>query len=392
MKDVLRPSAEPNSRRTNGTHLLSFGISIDTPDITQRIVAAFSGIPLAHVIVFASPSIDFPQLIGDLHASFKCPVAGCTSAGEISEDGFVEEHVLVVGLPSRWFAARTVLIDNLSTRDFGQLNDMLIQNRMALTATNPGKPNGFSFLMVDALSRCADQLLAAISPGIRGFPLFGGSVGDGLRFQEAAVAYKGRTYENAATLTFVVTTCDVHVFSANHMAPGETRMVVTQADPADGIVRRINDEPAAIEYARLIGKDPLQLDDITLAENPLTLRAGETFDIQAIQRVTKDGHLVFSSTIEEGTVLSVAQSQDIATHMDAELTQIINGYGTADFLVCDCVGRRIEAQKTQSSRQLNEVVKKHGVRGFSACGQQIGPLHMTHTLTGVALFPPERGT
>ena len=392
MKDVLRPSAEPNSRCTNGTHLLSFGISIDTPDITQRIVAAFSGISLAHVIVFASPSIDFPQLIGDLHASFKCPVAGCTSAGEISEDGFVEEHVLVVGLPSRWFAARTVLIDNLSTRDFGQLNDMLIQNRMALTATNPGKPNGFSFLMVDALSRCADQLLAAISPGIRGFPLFGGSVGDGLRFQEAAVAYEGRTYENAATLTFVVTTCDVHVFSANHMAPGETRMVVTHADPADGIVRRINDEPAAIEYARLIGKDPLQLDDITLAENPLTLRAGETFDIQAIQRVTKDGHLVFSSTIEEGTVLSVAQSQDIATHMDAELTQIINGYGTADFLVCDCVGRRIEAQKTQSSRKLNEVVKKHGVRGFSACGQQIGPLHMTHTLTGVALFPPERGT
>ncbi|MEO1749939.1 MAG: FIST N-terminal domain-containing protein, partial [Pseudomonadota bacterium] len=86
MKDVLRPSAEPNSRFTNGTHLLSFGISIDTPDITQRIVAAFSGTPLAHVIVFASPSIDFPQLIGDLHASFKCPVAGCTSAGEISED------------------------------------------------------------------------------------------------------------------------------------------------------------------------------------------------------------------------------------------------------------------------------------------------------------------
>lgn len=389
MKDVLRPSAGSSSRFVNGTHLLTFGISADTPDLSTQIVDAFSDIPLAHLIVFASPSVDFASLVDELHREFKCPVVGCTSAGEIAQEGYVADHVVVVGLPSRWFAARTVLIETLSNTNFSQLNDMLIQNRLSLTATNPRKRNGFSFLMVDGLSRCEDQLVAAISPGIFGFPLFGGSAGDGLRFQKAAVAFEGRVYDDAATLTFVVTNCDVRVFSVNHMLPSDTRMVVTQAAPAERIVCRINDEPAAIEYARLIGKDPHQLDELTFAENPVTVRVGDAFHVRAIQRVNADGHLVFFSAIEEGMVLCVAQPQDMAAHLDAELSDVTNGHGTAEILACDCILRRIEAQKSQSRHKVNEIFRKHGVSGFSTYGEQIGPLHVNHTLTGVALFPPD---
>ena len=46
-------------------------------------------------------------------------------------------------------------------------------------------------------------------------------------------------------------------------------MAVTGADPARRIVRSINDEPAAPEYARLLGKDPAQLSPFTFAAHPV---------------------------------------------------------------------------------------------------------------------------
>ncbi|MEL7211091.1 MAG: FIST N-terminal domain-containing protein [Pseudomonadota bacterium] len=392
MDDALRPMGERACGPVDGKHLISFSEPIDAPDYMDRIVAALSDAPLAHVIVFASPEADFANLIATLHAHLACPVVGCTSAGEIAEDGFVEGHVVVVGLPKRWFAARSVLIENLSGTDLSTLNDMLIQNRLALTTSNPRKTNGFSFLMVDGLSRCEDQLVSAISPGLFGFPLFGGSAGDGLKFQKSAVAFEGKIYEDAATLTFVVTNCGVRVFSVNHMMPGQTRMVVTKAEPGERIVCSINDEPAAAEYARLIGKDPNQLDEFIFAGNPVTVRVGDEFHVRAIQRVNEDGHLVFFSAIDEGMVLSVAHAEDIAEHLDAELSDVIKGHEAADILACDCILRRIEAQRSQKRHQTNTVLRKHGVVGFSTYGEQIGPLHVNHTLTGVALFPPASGS
>ena len=392
MKDELRPSAGSRLNSVGGTQLLSVGLDARTPHLAQEVEDAFAGTSLAHVIVFASPSTSFADLIASLHARFKCPIVGCTSAGEITEEGYVEESVVVIGLPKRFFAARSVLIEDLSTTNFEDLNDKLIQNRLALTTTNPRKANGFSFLMVDGLSRREDQLVAAISPGIFGFPLFGGSAGDGLRFQQAAVAFEGKIYDDAATLTFVVTNCDVRVFSVNHMVPGDMRMVVTKASPAERIVCEINDEPAAIEYARLIGKDPNQLDEFTFAENPVTVRVGDDFHVRAIHRVNEDGHLVFFSAIDEGMVLCVAQAQDMAMHLDSELTGLVNGSTGVDILACDCILRRIEAQRSQARHKVNHVFAKHGVHGFSTYGEQIGPLHVNHTLTGVALFPPDAGS
>ncbi|MEM9584357.1 MAG: FIST N-terminal domain-containing protein [Pseudomonadota bacterium] len=388
MDDALQPVGESAFNPVGGKHLVAFSEPIDRQGYIHRILDRLSQDSFAHVIVFASPEADFQQLIATLHENLGCPVVGCTSAGEISEVGFVDGHIVVIGLPRQWFAARSVLIENLSKTDFHALNDTLIQNRMALTTSNPRKTNGFSFLMVDGLSRCEDQLVSTISPGLFGFPLFGGSAGDGLKFQKSAVAYEGKIYDDAATLTFVVTNCEVHVFSVNHMMPGQTRMVVTKAEPNERIVCEINDEPAAVEYARLIGKDANQLDEFTFAENPVTVRVGDQFHVRAIQRVDEDGNLVFFSAIDEGMVLSVAQAANIAEHLDAELTALVNGQASADIIACDCILRRIEAQKSQRIYETNTVLKKHGVVGFSTYGEQIGPLHVNHTLTGVALFPP----
>lgn len=392
MEHALRHGLVGENLRDGDSLLVSVEVPMNDDDCARKIEDSFHGVELAHLLVFVSPDADFPKLMRQLQRRFSCPVVGCTSAGEIGQQGYIEGHIVAVGLPKAWFAAKSVLIENLDRIDLASVNDRLIQNRFALSMSNQGKPNGFSFLMVDGLSRREDELVNAIAPSLAGYPLFGGSAGDGLRFKHSAVSFEGQIYENAATLTYVATNCDVKVFSTNHMVPSEKRMVVTSAEPHSRIVRGINDEPAAVEYARLIGKDPNQLDEMTFAENPVIVRLGDVYHVRAIQRVNEDGHLVFFSAIDEGMVLTVAHAQDMADHLDRELAEMTAGHVRPSILGCDCVLRRIEAQKSQTRHRVNEVFRKHGVVGFSTYGEQIGPLHVNHTLTGVALFPPADGT
>ncbi|MEM9341762.1 MAG: FIST N-terminal domain-containing protein [Pseudomonadota bacterium] len=365
--------------------------SVHDPDCAARILEQLSGVGLAHVVVFAGAEGPFQTLMQELHDALRCTVVGCTTAGELGSDGYVNDTVLAVGFPSSLFSARTCLIENLDGADLKIEVEKLVQDRIAVQAANPTMKGGFSFMMVDGLSRCEDALVSAVSPHLAGFPLFGGSAGDGLRFQHSYVGVNGKVYRNAATLTFVVTNCLTRVFSINHMSPTDTRMVVTEADPKERVVKSINAEPAAAEYARLIGKDPGQLDELIFAANPVTVCIGGQYHVRAIQRVNAQGHLVFFSAIDEGMVLTVAEAGDMAADLDAKVSEIVNGYPAPSILGCDCVLRRIEAQRGQQTHKVNAALRKHGIVGFSTYGEQIGTLHVNHTMTGVAIFPMDAG-
>ena len=87
-------------------------------------------------------------------------------------------------------------------------------------------------------------------------------------------------------------------------------------------------------------------------------------------------------------MLTVAKPQQIARHLDRKLTALTAHGQPAAILGCDCILRRIEAEQMQVSRDVSDVLVAHRVVGFSTYGEQIGPLHVNHTMTGVAIYPP----
>ena len=357
----------------------------------QQLIDALGGQRLAHVLVFASARSDFQRLMKTLHEALFCPVVGCTTAGEIGRQGYVDDKVIAVLADDKRMDHITLLGNLGQVEDLTPHIDRLSRDRIALSLANPKMKPGFAFMMVDGLCRFEDELVNALSPALGDFALFGGSAGDGLKFERAYVGYGGKVHRNAATITMVVTHCRTQVFSINLMAPTTTRMVVTEADPARRIVRRINAEPAAEEYARLIGKAPGQLDEMIFAAHPVTVGVGSQHHVRAIQRVTPEGELVFFSAIDEGMVLTVAQPRDMAGDLDDKLTKLVNGYARPSIIGCDCVLRRIEAERGQMTSRVNEAIRKHSIVGFSTYGEQIGTLHVNHTMTGVAVFPPDPG-
>ena len=355
-------------------------------DPAERIAGRLAGCGLAHVAVFASPEADLAALCARLSARLGAPVSGCTTAGEIGERGYVEGNIVAIGFPSARFAARSLLIEGLGEIDAGALARRVAAERVALAAGEAARTDGFALLMVDGLARREDSLVAALAPGLGTMPLVGGSAGDGARFERTLVALDGSCREDAAVLTLIRTDLRVEAFSIAHVRPTQTRMVVTCADPASRLVRRINGAPAAAELARLIGLPPGPPGEFDFAGHPTVVRIGSRTHVRSISRATPEGHLSFFSAIDEGLVLTLARPGDIVSHLGAALARLTEGRPVAGIIGCDCILRRIEAEQRQATREVSEILARHRVRGFSTYGEQMGAMHLNNTMTGVALF------
>lgn len=345
--------------------------------------------PFALIIVFVSPQADLTALAQELGQCFgDTPVIGCTTAGEITTEGYDEDMIVAAALPAQFFRATPLLIPDLARFEAQAVIGDLIRARAALARTCPDWSHEFAFLMVDGLSTKEDALTSALASGLGPMPLFGGSAADGTRFLETFVLHGGQLLRNAAVLAVVRTQCPVRVFKFDHFRPTETRMVVTSADPARRIVHRINAEPAAREYARLLGKDPAQLNPFTFAAHPVVVRIGGRHHVRSIRQVEDNGDLVFYSAIDEGLVLTLAEPLDMVAHLASEFDSLAASEPPLAILACDCVLRRMEAQEKQLSTQLSAILRHNRVTGFSTYGEQFNAMHVNQTLTGVAFYAP----
>lgn len=360
------------------------------PDAVEALAQALGQGPFALVILFISPRADMAQLSARLGGVFAdTPVMGCTTAGEIGSSGYTEGQIVAVALPSAHFAAEALLVPDLDDLNPQALISQLIRVRQGLIRARPDWQHEFAFLLVDGLSIREDELTGALASGLGPVPLFGGSAGDGTRFKETFVLYRGRALRNAAVLAMLRSDCRVKVFSLDHLVPTDRRMVVTEADPRSRTVRRINAEPAAREYARLLGKDPAQLTTFTFAAHPVVVRIGGKHHVRAIQQVAENGDLVFFSAIDEGLVLTLAEPRDMVAHLEGELGVLAKGGAPDAIIACDCILRRMEAMEKQRTGAVSALLQQHRVLGFSTYGEQLNSMHVNQTMTGVAIYPPE---
>ncbi|MBF9036704.1 GfdT protein [Rhodobacterales bacterium HKCCE2091] len=345
--------------------------------------------PFALVALFVSPEGDFPAICQEARARFPgAEIVACTTAGEIGAKGYLEGAVAAIGLPASHFAAQTLAIEALDRIDSEDLIHRLVRSRTALAGLAPSWSEEFAFLAIDGLSVREDTTVSAISAGLGPVPLFGGSAGDGARFEATYVSLNGKVMRDAAVLALIRTDCQVEVFSLNHLQPADTRMVVTGADPARRIVRELNAEPAAREYARVLGKNAEDLDTFTFAAHPVVVRLGETHHVRAIQRVLDSGEMVFFSAIDEGIVLRLAAPDDLVDHLGRELDRMTGGRDPAALWICDCILRRVEAEQKQRVHEMSRLLASRRAVGFSTYGEQIGSMHVNQTMTGVAIYPP----
>lgn len=356
----------------------------------DQVRRALDGVPCGLLAIFASPVTDLARLGPLAQAQFpQTPLIGCTTAGEITSDGYAEQTIIVVAFRASHVVAETVPIIGLDKAEVAHAAQEAVRRRAHLAALEPDWTWEFSFLLIDGMSLREDQVVSALRLGLGGMPFFGGSAGDGLDFRHTYVFADGAFREDAAVLAVCRSRCPVQVVKFDHFAATDIKMVVTEAIPGRRIVREINAEPAAREYARLVGVDPEALSPFVFSSHPVVVNVGGQHHVRAIQRVEDNGDLVFFSAIDEGLVLTLAQATDITDHMRTALKSVGRG-GPPDAIIgCECLFRRLIAEQTQQTRVISRLLADNRVVGFNTYGEQSGSVHVNQTFTGMAIYPPE---
>src|SRR5690554_161119 len=351
---------------------------------------------LGCVLFFCFVEYDLTRLGPALKMAFPgIRVVGCTSAGEITSEGYGRGCISALGFDARYFAIDCALISELerfTLQDAQQVIDGLLSTcRDARLA--PVKGNTFAITLLDGLSSREELVLATLNAALGTIPQFGGSAGDDERLADTHVFFDGHFHSAAATVVLVNTPLDFRVFSTHHMRDQADKLVVTRACPESRTVFELNAEPAADVYARSVGVPVEQLDRRVFALQPLGVRVGGNYFVRSIQRVNPDGSLTFYCAVETGIVMTVMEPGSLLDSVRAQIEASERVVGKPLVtLACDCFLRRLEAELTGQLDDVTGFLRQHKVVGFNTYGEQFNGMHINQTFTGVVIGQPEFST
>lgn len=363
--------------------------SRDPETVARELHAQLDQPSPALVLFYCAADFDLPRLATALEACFPGTLlVGCTTAGEITPAGYLSGCVTGVSFGQSDFRVHARRFDGL--RDFSVVAGEAFADALVSKAFAGGHGDltqAFCMLLIDGLSFQEEGFVSAVSRGLGGIPLFGGSAGDGTRFEQTWVYHDGAFRRDVAVAVLFQTARPFRVFKTQHFVAGDEKMVVTRADPPRRIVTEINGEPAGREYARLVGlADVQELSPLIFAANPVVVRVGGTHYLRSIQRVNPDQSLSFFCSLDEGIVLTVARAVDMIENLEAAFGEVRDAIGPPDVVLgCDCILRHIETDRTNTKTAIGRIMADNRVIGFSTYGEQFGAMHINQTFTGVAI-------
>lgn len=314
-------------------------------------------------------------------------VFGCTTAGQITPRGYEDDALLAIAFQRRHFRVASILFEPISPVSIADVVSQT-ERLVAQFRPTPGRER-LALVFADGLSKQEDILMAALEVGLKDIPVFGGSAGDGLRFERTEVLRNGEFHSNAALLLLLETDLAFSGLGFDHFQPTDKRMVVTRAVPEERLVLEINGSPAAEEYARLVEVPVSELSPTIFAENPVLVRNRNLYHVRAIQQIQGKHGLTFLSAIDDGLLLTLGRGKEIIRTLDAGLA-VRDKDEAPDFILgFDCYLRKLEIERKGLDGEASEQFRQHRVIGFNTYGEQHLGVHVNQTFVGVAFFRPK---
>ena len=371
-----------------GEILTGSSAHLETKNAVREVVSRIRQPDMALVLFFVSPDYDLDQVARSFEAALPdTHVVGCTTAGEITPAGYAEGTITAISFPASNFAAKCALIENVREIGIARCSDMA-RDLVAGFERRDGW-HMLALQFTDGLSLREDALIAALDSGLSPVPLFGGSAGDGLCFENTFVFHGGRFHADAAILILLQTDFEFSDLTFDHFTPTDKKMVVTGANPENRLVTEINGAPAAEEYARIIGQPVEKLGPFLFATYPTLVRAGGKYHVRSIQSVEDGTSLKFLSAIDVGLVLTIGNALEIECEMRSAFSELkIAGRKPALVLGFDCILRKIEIVTLGKKDAISDMLSTNNVVGFSTYGEQHNGMHVNQTFVGVAFFEP----
>lgn len=362
--------------------------SHDPQQVAQELRQALMHPDLGFVLFFVSAEYALEPLGEALNVAFgETPLAGCTTAGEITPGGYERGCIVAMGFDCHHFGVAATLIDELDSvtlEDAQRRVDGLVQEARRRFRGSDGET--FALTLLDGLSASEEQVLSILDAALGGIPSFGGSAGDDNHLAHTHVFAGECFHSDAAVVVLITTHHPFEVFSAHHLVSRGEKLVVTQADASARRVVELNALPAAEEYARLVGLPVAALNEGVFARHPLAVKLGEAWFVRSIQSVNADGSLSFYCAVETGIVLTAMQAVSQLDALDETMAGLEARLGRPGLIIgCDCFLRRLELESLGLIEEGSRRLAAARVIGFNTYGEQHHGMHVNQTFTGVAI-------
>jgi hypothetical protein len=339
------------------------------------------------VLVFASPRYDARTLASALRDAFACPVVGCTTAGELSSEGYSTGSLVGVSI-----AGTAIRVHPVGLRDLEHFGP----ERAATVATGlrarlsfaedfaPGRM--FGVLLIDGLTMREEMVTAMLYEVFGGIQLAGGSAGDEFQFRRTGVLFDGAFHHDAAVFLLFETYLPFSVFKVQNFRPTDRKLVITESEPRFRLVTEINAGSAVDEYAKAVGVETSAFSPQVFATRPLMLSLGGSYYLRSIQQVNADGSMTFYCAIDDGLVLTVAEEVDVVNELENALDDLREQIQRPSLVLAfDCVLRRHSVFRPGVRERIESLFQGLDMVGFSTYGEQYNAIHINHTLVGVAI-------
>lgn len=360
----------------------------DLDAAVDEALAQIAATPLRFLLAFLPAHLDAAAVAAKLEAALDgVPAFGCTTAGQITQAGYDDATLLLLGFPKAYFRCASLLLEDL-TPDRAMIFGAAAQRLAQSFGRTPGW-NRLALFFSDGLCKQEDLMVSTLDAALGSVPIFGGSAGDAMTFEQTRVLHGGQAHQGSAVMLLIETSLAFQGLAFDHFQPGEAQLIITEADPDERLVYEINGAPAAPEYARLVGRPVAELGHDVFAEHPMLLRQGAKHYARAISGVTDAQALSFLAAIDDGLILTLGEARGPIEALGSGLDVQAESGRPPDFILgFDCFLRRLEFEQKQMRGVVSEILSAHNVLGFNTFGEQQSGLHMNHTFVGVAFFDP----
>jgi hypothetical protein len=388
------------------------GSGISTANAADRAVneairgaaARLQGRRPSYGVVFCSPRHNLAHVLSmATRAAPGAEIIGCTTAGEITEQGLVHDGVAAFLVASDTSVSKIAFARVLKT-DLRQTSDALSRgvHELRKTAAQRDQRHFTTVLLTDGLSGTGERLVIDLYDRAQGgAQIVGGAAGDEGKF---AVTQVGAGEEAGSEAAAALNVFSAHPWGigVNHGLRSTTKqMRVTKA--AGNVIHELDGEPAFEAYKRHAAERGVTLSVDNTSQYLIANELGIHF-FDAISRaraplsVGADGSLTCAADIPKGSMVSIldgvpAAMVEAAKSAAQEAKDQLGGEEVAGVLLFDCVCRGM-ILKEEFYREVDAVRSVFGdvpIAGFLTYGEIAryrGKLDGWHNTTAVVAAIP----
>ena len=291
----------------------------------------------------------------------------CSTSGEYTNEGFKSD--VITGFS---YDINDVEVVEIEHPPIKSLNNL----KSAYNKVKNNK-NAFALLLCDGLSGMEESIMTTFFFTDEEFKIIGGSAGDYTEFKETLVFIGNKKVSSVAL--FINSKRKTEIVKENIYSPLGIRLLVTDADPINRVVKSFNNKPAATEYARALGINECDLQDYFM-NNPLGKRNKENIYIASPMKINDDKSITFYCQILPNTFVEVLKPLNPIETIKETFSGV--KIKPSFILAFNCILRSLKFQQEGIWKDVDKELLSNcnNTTGFICYGEQFYKSHFNQTM------------